>query len=391
VAKKRWRNKGLQKTSHLTVNGWVEIHRRVYWLSGQGTAAPADRWLGIAAQRYSPGVREMCCREAGTDSFRRAAEDLARIGQIQISHETMRRIVEAEAAVAAGCQQQGRLRPEWSARDCRDPAAESTCVIAGADGVKVPLVTEVEKAKRRQLRRRRGPKARRRRRRMARGSDQAYKEFKLATFYDPSKDHQYTIGTSGNHEVLGRLMRRVAGWIDLGAADTSYSVSDGADWIRRQFNQRLPMLEVNILDYFHLREHVVKASQRVFGESSPEAEAWREEMIGVILEKGAWAFLDQVGELRRSLRSKTKRKALEKLRDYVGKRVQMADYPAFRAKGYDIGSGPTEACCKTLTLRLKGQGMRWDRRNAEGIMSLAAIRSSRLWDRYWDHQRKQVA
>ena len=350
-----------------------------------------DAWLGIAQHRYSPGVREMCCREATSDSFRHAAEDLSRVGQIHLSHETVRTIVEAEGRRAAEAQQRGPLRPDWTAADCRAPQGEGTCLITGADGVKVPLVTESEKAKRRALRRRRGPEARQRRRRMHRGSDQAYKEFKLVAFYDSAKEHQYAVGTSGNHQVLGRLMRRVAGWLKLDTADVSYSVADGADWIRNQYNQRLPMLEANILDYYNLREHVIAASYKVFGESTPEATAWREEMMGVILDDGPLAFLDRVGELRRSLRAKGKRDALESLRKYVAKRVTMLEYPTFKEKHYEIGSGPTEAFCKTLTSRLKGPGMRWDRPKAEGLMALAAIRVSGLWEQYWRQQRLDAA
>ena len=39
------------------------------------------------------------------------------------------------------------------------------------------------------------------------------------------------------------------------------------------------------------------------------------------------------------------------------------------AKGRQIGSGPTEATCKALTVRLKGSGMRWDADNAEALMA----------------------
>jgi len=45
------------------------------------------------------------------------------------------------------------------------------------------------------------------------------------------------------------------------------------------------------------------------------------------------------------------------LKGYVGKRVDMMDYPRFVAEGYDTGSGPTEAKCKTVPHRLKGSGM----------------------------------
>ena len=332
----------------------------------------------------------MCCRVACGSDFRQAAEDLRRVGQIALTHEMMRQVVEAEGRYAATQQKAGALRPEWTAADCRDRPGGPTCLLTGADGVKVPLVTEGEKAKRRALRRKRGPKARRRRKRIGRGSDQAYKEFKIVAFYDPSKEHQYVVGTGGDHRVLGRLMRREAGKLRIDQADTKYSVTDGADWIRRQYQVQLPMLEANVLDYYHLREHVIAASYRVFGEATPAAEAWRESMMGVALEEGPVRLLEEVGQLRRGMRSPVKRSALEGLQNYVAARTEMLDYPAFRAKGWDIGSGPTEASCKTLTARLKGPGMRWDKPNAEGMMSLASIRSSNLWTRYW-HLRREAA
>lgn len=151
------------------------------------------------------------------------------------------------------------------------------------------------------------------------------------------------------------------------------------------------MLDANVLDYYHLREHVILASYRVFGEATPAAQAWRERMTGVAMEQGPVAFLEEVGQLRRSLRSSVKRRALESLQTYVGERVEMLQYPQFKARGFDIGSGPTEAFCKTLTARLKGPGMRWDKLNAEGMMALASLRASRLWTQYWQIRREAAA
>ena len=91
-----------------------------------------------------------------------------------------------------------------------------------------------------------------------------------------------------------------------------------------------------------------------------KAFAWRNEMMGVILSSGPLELLDRVGELRSPLLVRAKRDALESLHHYIRSRVEMLASPQFRARGYDIGSGPSEAFCKALTARLKGPGMRWD-------------------------------
>ena len=344
----------------------------------------------MSQRRYSPGVREICCREASRSSFRRAAEDLGRVGQIHVSHETLRSVVEAEGLGALAQQRSGVLGPEWTAGDCVETPSDKSCVITGADGVMVPLITEQEKSKRR-----RGRKRRRKglppRHRIRRGSDQSYKEFKILTFYDQSHEHQYAVGTSGDHKVLGRLMRREARKLRLDQADLAYSVCDGADWIRRQYRLQLPMLDDNVLDYYHLRDHVIVASHSLFGEGAEDALAWRKRMCGCVLEQGPVELLELLVALRKKLRARSKRKVLNGLIGYIARRLDMLDYPRFVAAGYDIGSGPTEAFCKTLTSRLKGPGMRWDKPHAEVMMALASIRSSRLWSTYWQKQRETAA
>ena len=68
----------------------------------------------------------------------------------------------------------------------------------------------------------------------------------------------------------------------------------------------------------------------------------------------------------------------------------MTDYPTFRQSGYDCGSGPTESLFGTLTDRLKGPDMRWDRDNAESVTALASVYHSGLWQTYWESQRTTV-
>ena len=83
------------------------------------------------------------------------------------------------------------------------------------------------------------------------------------------------------------------------------------------------------------------------------AEQWRKEVLSAVWEEGPAVTLAQINETRKTVRAKTKREQLRKLEQYVDERAEMLDYPTFRERGFDTGSGPTEAFCKTVTARLK--------------------------------------
>ncbi len=75
-------------------------------------------------------------------------------------------------------------------------------------------------------------------------------------------------------------MRREASRIWLGDADVKYAVADGTSWILKQSNQLLPMLDENVLDYYHVQEDVTEAAHKLFDEGIAESVAWREETMG---------------------------------------------------------------------------------------------------------------
>jgi hypothetical protein len=376
------KNKGQQDTTHQTINGRVVVRRTVYWSSEQGTVIPVDQWLGISEHRFSPGVREMCCRVSLHSSFDAASDLLGRTAQLSLSGPTVRQIAEGQGRAVLAAQQKGTLGPGFTAAACTGET-----MITGADGVMIPLVTEEQKRKRRATEAIKRERNQRRSTagvgRPKTGSDGAFQEFKIVSFYDPDKSHCHVVATAGNHEALGSLMRREAGRLKLAQARIKYAVIDGAEWIARQYRQQLPMLDEHILDYYHLREHVVQVSQVLYGEGSAKARAWEEEMMGVVWEQGSLVLLHRLDPYLRCHRKGPPSEALHSLREYVGKRVAMTDYPTFRRLGYDCGSGPTESQCGTLAYRLKGSGMRWDPENAEAMMGLAAIYHSGLWQTYW--------
>jgi hypothetical protein len=372
----------VQQTTHLTVNGRLSVRRTVYWSPQSGTVIPVDQWLGVTEHRVSPGVREMCCREALHCPFEVASANLQRTAQWSLSGRRVREVVENEGRAVGVAQQRGALRPAFTAADC----AAGT-LITGADGVMVPLVTQQQKDRRRETeaaqRLAQGRSSTAAVGRPKKGSDGPFQEFKLVAFYDPDQTHCQVVGTAGDHKVLGRLMRREARHLHWAEAKVKYAVSDGAEWIAHEYQRQLPMLDVHILDYYHLREHVLQASQGLYEQDPKKAESWREEMMGCVWEQGSLVLLDRLGSYLRTHRTGPKREALESLRDYVGKRVGMTDYPTFRRLGYDCGSGPTESLCGRLTDRLKGPGMRWDKSNAEALMALASLDQSGSWDTYW--------
>jgi hypothetical protein len=57
------------------------------------------------------------------------------------------------------------------------------------------------------------------------------------------------------------------------------------------------------------------------------------------------------------------------------------DYQGYRRHGLPIGSGVTEAACKTVfTQRFKRSGMRWHRDSGQVILDLRVICLSGIWE-----------
>jgi hypothetical protein len=398
-------NKGPEERTVQTVNDRIVLTRRRYAAPGAGSSHPLDRWLDAAEATVSLGARELACRlNQASRSFAKAADNLARAAQIRISDELLRQVVEAEGKAVLAAGRAGNLPIPWQATDCHVPGedgrpTEATRVYLGADGVKVPLVTEAEKQGRRaavrQKRRRRGRKCRPLPR-ARRGADQRYKEFKVVTYYDQSQDHRLVAVTRGDHEAAGELMRRDAGRIRLDQAGDKVALVDGAPWIRNQIEgQSLPLDAVG-LDFYHLADNVHKARRVVYGEDPAGAtdtpgQRWAGDVLHTAKHAGYEALRDQLLAWKAGLRGVKKRYAAGQLLDYVTDRRPMIQYPEFLAAGRQIGSGPTESMCRATTERLKGVGMRWDGDNAEAVMALEALDQSGAWSEYWSLCLQQAA
>jgi hypothetical protein len=376
----------------LTADGEIELNRPYFWSKGAGGVFPADASVGIEQGRVSPGAREILCRLGMVQDFRQAAEDAARIGNVPVGKEKLRQLVEGEAATITQARNSGKLPAAWTSADAKlDEQKENspTRVYAGVDGVMAPTVTQSEKDKRREnhcIRRQQRsasgvgnakplPPARK-------GSDERFKEMKIGLFYDQQKRHRHAFVTEGNSKAFGPLLKEHARQVAFEQADECISLTDGAKWIVGQICRMLLLIKVMLLDFYHLSQHVHCAAKCCLGETQ-EAKDWAAARLKEIKELGVTAVLAAIDALAKKIRAPVKRESLQELRDYMVARLELLDYRTALSRGHDIGSGPTEAMCKTLTLRLKRPGMKWDRDHAAAMMNLTALYDSGQAKAYW--------
>lgn len=368
----------------LTINGRMRLLRVRWHCPSEGSETPTDVLLDQAESTISTGVREMACRiNQDTTSFAKAAANLWRTAHIQTSKETLRQLVEAEGKTVLRAMQRHELQPRWSAPDCTTEQ-DTTRIYLGCDGVKVPLVTDAEKKKRRrnirEKRKRRGrkcqplPPAKL-------GADNAYKEFKVGYLYDEQKTHRWVGVTAGNHEAAGRMLRRMGQQVELAQADERVALIDGAPWIRNQIEFHGLTSDIG-LDFYHLQDYAQKTRRVVFGEESGDGARWLGDLMHTFKHDGYDTAWDQLTSWQKPLRG-AKRTAAKRLLQYAAERHDMIRYPEFRQNHWQIGSGPTEAECKTTTHRVKGRGRRWDSAGAEAMMALAALDDSNQWVQHW--------
>lgn len=384
------RNKGVHRRRVLTAGGAIELQRRYFWTTGQGGTYPADAAAGIEDRNVSPGACEILCRMGLVQDFSQAAEDATRIGNVSVSKERLRQIVEAEAARVEQSRNSGVLPAAWKARDTEVAGSPGrTRVYGGIDGVMAPLVTQVEKDKRRQQ------QAIRRQQRSAckignskplaparPGSNERYKEMKLGVFYDQSKAHRHVFATQKDSAGFEPLLAAHARQVEMEKADESITLTDGAKWIFAVICCVLGRVSATLLDFFHLSQHVHEAAKACLGET-PEALAWAQARLEEFKTIGARAVLAEIEALDRKVRAAHKKKSLRSLREYVVNRLEMLDYVTALARNWDIGSGPTEAMCKNLTLRLKRPGMKWDADHASAMMNLISLYESGQVRQWW--------
>jgi hypothetical protein len=137
-----------------------------------------------------------------------------------------------------------------------------------------------------------------------------------------------------------------------------------------------------VLDYYHACKYITDLAETLFGQGR-HATAWAAKMRRWLKEKpkGIHRVLHSAAALRNLRGLSGTAKAFDDAYNYLRKRIPHLNYHGYRRRRLPIGSGVTEACCKTVvTQRMKQSGMTWKLEGGQTIMDLRVIYLSGIWE-----------
>jgi hypothetical protein len=360
-----------------TLFGTVKLRRYLYedLEPGNPCLFPLEKQLGIVAGAATPALAERASwwlaqyPQGGTLAILKRDHDL------RWSKDTLRQVT---AAVACGVEQQ---RPtvqvdqvlDWLAQAQASRGRYRPALVAGRDGIHLPM----------------------------RGRS-AYKEGATATLTvynrrgkrvgtvylgQMPEPNQTTLSeqlTALLEGVLGRWqgpLPRLGYVTDMGSHPTAYYRKVLSRLCHPRSGERLQWQR--ICDYYHAAGYVGKMSEALFGDSA-QGRKWLRRMLHRLKEKDGVKRVLQAATYHaqtRGLSGKQQQLFQEGYR-YLRRYRKWMRYGEYRSVGLPLGSGVTEAACKTVfTQRLKQSGMRWDRSGGQVVVTLRVVLLSGVWEK----------
>jgi hypothetical protein len=137
-----------------------------------------------------------------------------------------------------------------------------------------------------------------------------------------------------------------------------------------------------VVDFYHASQRLWAMASALFGTDTRAGAAWAKRMAKLLKKpNGPSRVLHSAGQLkaRRTL-PKSREKEFRTAYNYIRERSPFLRYAEYARVKIPLGSGVTEAACKTVVAqRLKLSGMRWTKAGAEVILDLRVMLLSALW------------
>lgn len=223
-----------------------------------------------------------------------------------------------------------------------------------------------------------------------------YREGMVGTIslYDKTGERLHTtyIAASpeyGKETFFERLEREITQAKKLYKKAKTVGIADGA-------KNNWPFLKKHtdkqILDFWHATEYLSKASYAVFTKKKEafERKDWLEQQCHNLKHKSGAAsrILSELKSCVKNKLSKVVRENLDSAITYFTNNIKekRMSYYSFLKANLPIGSGVTEAACKTIIKqRLGGSGMRWKQQGIKMILSLRTlVKTKGRWKEFWN-------
>lgn len=364
---------------YYTLAGDVVVLRSLYRAERNGpvvdaislrTGAIAGGWLPATATAMAHLLQQGPAREAEATT--------QRLGRLPYSRSSFERVGHAVGQVYAA--KQTEINDALVVVEAIPPTARSVSV--GLDRVSLPM----EEPRRR-------PVGRPRKDAPARPVQRVFRMAYCTTitFHDATGAALHTIrhGAVPTVEPLELCDRMLADVLAIREQRPDLAVvllSDGAPELRTLLRSALDEATVGkplyeLLDFWHLLEKLAAAARVIYPESEASAvlARWRVDLLNRnTAPDSILATLQQSG--RQQVRVGPSRPVHEAI-TYIENHRELLGYPGARRRGLPIGSGVTEATCKTLfTVRMKRSGARWKTDTARDVINLRALALSDRWE-----------
>ena len=166
-------------------------------------------------------------------------------------------------------------------------------------------------------------------------------------------------------------------------------VADGArdNWVFLE-----PYTHRRIVDFYHAREYISKAATAIFGRDQKSRDTWVEDWSHRLKHQQGTPgrFLKELEVRRDQLDRQNFLERDEVLRQvivyYSNNRGRMG-YPNHIKRKLPLGSGVTEAACKTVVKqRMCVSGSRWKEGGASCVLALRTLKlTSGRWQQFWSY------
>lgn len=353
----KWTSKGRLPKTYQTPYGNVEVCRHVYQRSAGGvTFCPLERNARIVITS-TPRFAKMVSHKYANGASPAVRRDLLENHGRDCPRSFLQNLADAVGSVAQAKEE------SWH---YETPKLDKpiTTVSIGTDGTCMLFSEDGEKG---------------------------YRETMTGTvtLHDREGERQHTIyiGASpeyGKATFYERMEREISHIKTLYPDATYVGIADGA---KSNWDFLEPHTTVQILDFYHAAEYITEASVAAFPRSEAQRQQWIETHCHDLKHKqgAASRLIKELEELRDTKLSKSAREGLETAITYFGNHKHQMNYAKYRVQNFPIGSGVTEAACKTLVKqRLCNSGMKWVERGARVVLSLRAlVLTNERWQQFW--------